>query len=389
VAAQRQKKHSPVRVKDPTSNSHAVFVVQNQKFEVFLSNDSFYDETHVKHTGDFLVMEGVRPANGGRIYTFAQTGKTADWHRVSTTFLGEVLLSNPKAKFSARLCVFLKSKNPYKTNVITVINPTNQTVKLQPYQVLEVVLFNPVYGLPLYWEADTTVDPRMELLAHCYINPAEYNPADSIRKITDAFFTLPRAPQGSSSRPFFEYHMWFRCNRIAAKHMAELPFGFFPDGKIRFNGCLSTSVKTTNELNIAFNIREQKDETNERIANVTYQDSDLQKDVSPMTQKGRKAAGRDIMLASELTRPPSRIYTPGTSDWNAYHRSGMSQYQYETSCPVNGPKYKPYNSIQSFRIEQIDSPIFENLPEDCQPRHFEDIKGDKWELVPCNQAEGL
>jgi hypothetical protein len=256
------------------------------------------------------------------------------------------------------LCIYLRATNPYKTNIITVINPKGHTLKLAPCQLLEVVAYNPLYGMPLYWEADTSVDPMMEVVAYSYIQPNTYDPASSVRKINDAFFTYPRLTV-ESSRPYYEYHFWMRCNPSIAKHIESMQPGMYPNGKVRLVGYVGTQQKTSLDLNIVFNWRKRSDATTDRIRVVDYYDSDMTKSVIlPNTKKQSTDLvpynnGTSTNLSRTHASPP---YSSGTTkDWSSYNWSGYEGlWGKESTTKI----YRKWCSHQEFKVIEKKEPLF-------------------------------
>lgn len=354
VSTQRNR-FAPVRVQDPVSEGHAVPLKPGQDIEILLSgsNDrkSYFDDIDISIRSDYLKIANVRSDKGGLIYTISQTRDFSDWSRVSSTYLGEIKFS--KDKFKSTLCVSVDATNPFKKNIVTVVNPNSHLVKTTPYQIIEVVLYNPVWGKPLYWDLDKDSDPRMELVAYSYIQPNVYRAEDSVRKINDAFFTYPRS-QHDSNRPFFEYHFWVRCQQSAAKHMQSLPNGMFPNAKLRFVGYVNVEEKVSCDLEVVFSTKPRKDPSAERTLAVTAYDSDMTRDVK-IKGASYGPKGKEILLVQDLVKRRD-VYGNGVHDWKeSYNRSGYSQmYDHEPS-----PPQREWCSKQKFDIRLDNRPMWE------------------------------
>lgn len=346
-----EKRRPPARVKNPSSDCHVVPLVPGQKLEITLSGDSpRFSEATVEVRSEFLEMEGVftAPDGNGRMFRFRQKSPPLDnWARVSNTHMGEVVLRGADA--CAKVCPVLVASNPCKKNVFTVVNPDAHTVKIQPYQILEVVLYNPLWGKKLYWEMDENLDPRMEILSYNYVDPSNYNCSDGMRPISDAFFTYPRSGLGSSSG-FHEYHFWVRCRPEASKHMLRLDPGSYPRARMRFNGCVGMEVKFTATLSVNFNPRVKEDDDSRRIQTLTRDDSDL----SP------PAARPSTAIALPAARPSTgslAVGAGGVYDFSSYaNRADTPKQSDHHHHSYYGLAKRPWCSKQKLRVSRRQDP---------------------------------
>ncbi len=270
--------YKPVRVHNPTGACHSVFLEPGQRFEVLFSRDNkIYEDLSIVIKSPYIIHERADAFLEGKLFRFCQRYDLKEWSKVSTTFLGEILVRGSN-NFESKICVFMRASNACKENIVTVVNPDNHTIKIQPYQIIEVVCYNSCYGLPLYWDCDEEFcDPRLEKLGHTFINPNIYDPMSAVRGPNDAFFVYPRINQDRKME-FYQYHFWFRCRGDIADIMKNLQPGFYPPAQLKFSGIVGIAEKVTSVLNVVFNQRERINETMDRAKQICYTDSDMSKD---------------------------------------------------------------------------------------------------------------
>ena len=140
----QQRKYSDVRVKDPNSDNHVVPLHPGQDFNIVLS--STMGEVAVDVESDFFdLTETVETAARGQeketVLKFSQFKDLSKWSQISKVYLGAVRLLSEMRDDFVNLSVFLESSNPLKENVITIINPEQNKLKVEAHQILEVVVY--------------------------------------------------------------------------------------------------------------------------------------------------------------------------------------------------------------------------------------------------------
>lgn len=136
-------KYSPVQVNNP-QDGHMVVLLPNQQLIVNLAEASTWNHNTLPRTAfevstssPFIVKQVEKHLDAGSTeYVYEQLYDLTSWCKYGTIYLGEVhiVLRNKKTT----LCVYCRTSST--NDVVTVINPSNYEVKIEPNQILEVVI---------------------------------------------------------------------------------------------------------------------------------------------------------------------------------------------------------------------------------------------------------
>jgi hypothetical protein len=144
------KQYNSVKVKDPSSDGYSVRLHPRQSFQLILTQIFEDEEFEVQLISDFLVLEEYYSdkISCREVYCFAQKYDLEKWANISTVFLGNIILTikptepGKKETETIRLCVYLNCTDKEKSHVVTVINPDNQVLKMEPNQIIHTVIFD-------------------------------------------------------------------------------------------------------------------------------------------------------------------------------------------------------------------------------------------------------
>ena len=133
------KTYSPVQVRNPTSSQHLVRLRPGQS--MFLSFDKeTYRDVKLELASDYLEAE----ADGDHKYRIWQTKVVDGWGDYSSTFLGEIWIDYDAS--IAKISVVLDCVNKEKLDHITIVNPDCFDVRVQPHQVIELIVYDLRFG---------------------------------------------------------------------------------------------------------------------------------------------------------------------------------------------------------------------------------------------------
>jgi hypothetical protein len=134
------KRYATVKIKDPTTDGHSIRLMPCQSLEVVCTKQNPDDDFNVCILGGFLVLTNVLVEDTRVVFSICQKHDMTEWSKISTIFVGNVVVCGKKDK--VRLCVTCISTNEMKSNVLTVVNPDDQLVKMEPHQLLQIVVFD-------------------------------------------------------------------------------------------------------------------------------------------------------------------------------------------------------------------------------------------------------
>lgn len=270
----KRKRYKPVRVVNPTATWNTTkihpcqsVILKMRRPATWLhatSNDAQFD---VKLTSDFLMLEKVESnKDGDRIYTISQKYDLTHWADTSNVVLGELKITltnnhheNAETQdYDCTLCFVLTST--YPSDVLTVVNPFSQTVKLEAHQILEVVCFGSFGHVNTElekWECSphalslNHADLEMHSLRHETVSSkfgvssrsdGQFHIIDrsGLRtnpRLSEEWKTLvERELAGVVTKPNWQHHWWYVCTDKTRKKVSGLRNGLYPMTALDFMG---------------------------------------------------------------------------------------------------------------------------------------------------------
>lgn len=294
--SKKKKKFSPVRVKDPCAENHMVRLCPNQEFSLVVS--SYNKDVQVAVTSDYFRMTHEESGkDGSRIFYFAQIYDLSDWAKISQVYLGEVSLFT-KDTFSS-LCVVLDTRDAFQPDVVTVINPIGNELKIESHQVLEVVLYDEDISNLDAWKCEIVKGEdsiELEQFAHevCYPHVRYHSYIRSHEK-KDVAIILPRCQETKVTK---EHHFFFRFNWESLSRFPSMCMGTHSAGKIIFEAEGDTRHQAFHHIiNLTLNLRAKH---RKRCFKVLFFPKRFQTVSSPSM----------ITMAKDNPRPTYSTYTP-------------------------------------------------------------------------------
>lgn len=266
-----QRKYDPAKVKDPQTQGHAVRLQARQPFLVILSGlDKGWD---LKLNSDFLFIEEVVfDYERDQIhFKVAQKYDLQEWSYISHVFLGNAYVEREGGE-KVTLCVYLDCRNKKKYSVLTVINPKDHLVKMEPHQLLQVALWTEPY---VNWSATHNFHMFDEIKYETVINDMRH-----VYDKSDVFCCEPRAvdhkvnPEVKSqveepkahAKKVIEHHYWYRIKKDQLEKAGEYENGCYRVGKLTFRHFNNPACGTTS-FDIMVSLRNS---TREKIDMVLY-----------------------------------------------------------------------------------------------------------------------
>lgn len=127
-----------LKLKDPTSPRHLVRLHVKQKLELVIT-----DINVVVNTTGFLESKYVVNDKNERVFTIYPFESMLKYAPLSTHYLGEITAGN------TLIMVYLEPS--VKSNVITVINPFNDSIRIRPYNLVEFIYSNANAQKDIHW----------------------------------------------------------------------------------------------------------------------------------------------------------------------------------------------------------------------------------------------
>ena len=158
----------------------------------------------------------------GAVYHYKQLADLSHWIEFSTVYLGQINFTSNYLE--TWLCVFLQANNQVKSNIIAVVNPQGQNLKIEPHEIIEVIVYTS--DPDPEWQYVICSDFLLEEIGK------EVLSLETVLKPNDLYGTCPR--YDLSKTDIKEHHYWFRYNKYSISRIAELTQGTYPSGFVVF-----------------------------------------------------------------------------------------------------------------------------------------------------------
>jgi hypothetical protein len=242
----KQKNYSAAQVKNPTSIQHIVWLQPGQVLVIRLKKEN-YPNPKVDLSNDFMEMLCFQETSDEFQYMVIQSDSTQEWAMYSSTHLCDIWIDSDNV--CARLVIMQACHTPEKSDFVTTVNPDCSDLRLKPYNVLEVVLYDEEFRehdeWTWTWDAKCNIDVEMIGYQHVNINmwtryyefsgaePPAYPYARCVRT---------KAQHNPWCR---QHHYWFRFNQkmmgaldadLGLIHVGNLKFFGFPNRFFKSDG---------------------------------------------------------------------------------------------------------------------------------------------------------
>ena len=148
----------PIKVKNPTSMQHIVRIKSGQYVQLHLDENIFPNhEIRISPSDNIFIGEQERSENYSTYLIFLNDN-IKKWADYSSVYLGEIWIDSKKE--SSRLLILMESSNDLKSNFITTINPDYLDIRINPGDIIEVILFNVNSERSYNW--DWSFNPKTE-----------------------------------------------------------------------------------------------------------------------------------------------------------------------------------------------------------------------------------
>jgi len=246
------KQVKPYKISNVASNGHTARLSARQSLCISMGSpiDFGYagdQQWEAEIISDYLSIQSVLRDGTRTQFVIVPKYDFSAWTEISTVFLGNVSLyirCNDNFEMHAWVCVFLDCRNPSKKDVVTVINPTlDQEVKLEPQQLLEVILHSPASGprwaeRNIAWDAypfsvNSSIDVKP--IKEVCLSPFEFK--NELRP-DEYFFCLrrdhPELSGENYSSLMHEHHFFYACTPEAIARVKGLEAGMHASTKLVF-----------------------------------------------------------------------------------------------------------------------------------------------------------
>lgn len=257
------KTYSPAQVTDPASENHLIRLYPNQDLRVVLSQDS--EDVQVFLTSEYLRLSREETdKKGNHVYHFVQQYDLTEWANISSAYLGEVAVLRKDR--IASVCIMLEGQDAHNKNMVTVINPIGSEIKIEPHQVLEVVVFDCEGQAEDTWDYEIHIGDDDQKIQYEYIGKEVVYPTVQYRTyvneddLGDMTLVMPRA---TKDMPMREYHFYFRCSYDTLQKLKAGTNGAYDGGKLCFTPRSKIAEQQSGPtqfkfvLNLSMNVRDR------------------------------------------------------------------------------------------------------------------------------------
>jgi len=198
-------KGNTLRIEDPKEERTVVTLCPGDRLHLVISDQ----QSKVAVQGSFLSTTCIGTDGSKRTYVIEPTADIVAFQYLSVHFLGEIVIGTENP-----ICVLVKlfdyqTKRP---NIITVVNPFNESIRIQPYEMIE-FMYCSDHDKDVRWEWSPAPNPKFKRSAieldevGCGISVSSVTYAEDS---TDTFYPHHRGLFTKESRVF---HFWFRLGK--------------------------------------------------------------------------------------------------------------------------------------------------------------------------------
>lgn len=294
------KKFSPVRIQNPTTLHQFVKVCPGQQISMYLE-DKIYGEYVVDVSTDLLEFDS-KPHKNGMLYTIKHSESIHEWAEYSSSMIGEIWIDGKNS--IGKVGVLLETTNEAKTDVKTVVNPDSLDLRMYPYDVLELVVYDNRFGFHDEWNFNwkPTKDVGLEQLGydHLCFNSWE-NYYDGLEPSDYLYCRYPRgySKNGLMTR---QHHFWFRLDNKSFILMAK-ENSIVHVGNIVINGIsnrfqLQHASKMSYNLSLYVDFRKKCYKKLQDSIDIKKRNEYLPQIYRPIVQKPKLPEIRDVSIKS-------------------------------------------------------------------------------------------
>ncbi len=231
------KTHHPIQVRNPTSEQHVVKVLPGQAIHLSLDLEMF--QNPCVETDGYVNLLSVEKIGSKNVYYLSFPSNVNNWSEYSHTQLGEVwIISN---NIVSKLQIVLETRNPFKQNNLTIINPISSDLRIKPQNIFEVVNFHPAFtgNDEWSWEWRPNFDIDLEEIGVSNLSHYMWNNYYGYMDEDDPdyrYATCSRLETPENNPMFKQHHFWFRLSPEVLSHLdkgtkciGHLTFSGYPD----------------------------------------------------------------------------------------------------------------------------------------------------------------
>tara|TARA_Y100000034_G_scaffold43496_2_gene53056 strand:- start:413 stop:1495 length:1083 start_codon:yes stop_codon:yes gene_type:complete len=346
---------------------HTVRLYPSQNLSLRLSS-----ELRSLKTDPFIQITGETPLKEGIEVNFQQKSDVVSWGKESSVYLGEIC-GETTIGHKFRLCVYMTSVNDYKKDVVTVFNPIHQIIKLEPYQILEVVLSDPYFGGSDIWEIDFQDEERELDIGFHELGKREVPLSKA--GLTDSRDQSDIYHLKSRTKDFYhpccrEHHYWLRFDNRMLPLVRTRSNKVYFIGHINFVGHGSLSkdddLKAMRSLEVWLNIKNKHAHKVAQLLGVRdFGDVSEQ----PDSKVYLPIVSPKLRNTERKSRYSSRTYVGRHNNWagaDGYDYSGYSSYSIK-------------KSVREIDIDEVENPI---LGINCKAKSLIPVGKKSTALIP-------
>lgn len=253
------KSFSPVRIQNPTSLQQIVKVCPGQEINMYLDNEVF-GEHAVDVSTELLSVESTAHKNG-KLYKIKHSNLIHDWAEYSSAMLGEIWIDGKKA--IGKIGVLMETTNQEKSNVRTVVNPDCMDVRMYPYNILEVIVYDIRFGYHDEWTYEWKAVKDVGIQQLGYDHLCLHSWEHYYNGLEPANYLYARLPRGEAQNGMLtrQHHFWFRLDNksfpLVAKETSIVHVGNITISGISNRYQLQYADKMTHHLSVYVDCRKK------------------------------------------------------------------------------------------------------------------------------------
>lgn len=212
--------YAPININNPFSLCYVVKTWPGQRIELSLEK-KYYPNAKITVNNLIRVYKFEEDDSFVR-WTIIQNADFEDWSKYSACFLGDIWIDSDDVV--ARLVIILQSSTPSKTDYLTIINPSNDCVKINPYQIMEIIVYDDRFGYQDEWNwswSSGSDGIELEELAVDHLTVFGFQ--NKLLNVDNPEYQYARCPRIIVSGDDFcrQHHFWFRLGNSVLNSLPQ------------------------------------------------------------------------------------------------------------------------------------------------------------------------
>lgn len=215
-----RKIYSPVQIRNPVSLQHLALIHSGQSLELTLDHEIFPGEKKVELSTEHLIISDMKKLERHDKYFIDHDFQVLDWSTFSQALIGEIWIDAENCL--SKVLVVMDTCNDIKRRHMCVVNPDCCDMRIKPYNIFEVVLYDADFTSHDEWTWEWTPYQNHDPVIDIEEIGCDFMNVYAASKFNASYSDTPsslyakhsRVARDKECKPWQrQHHFWFRFDR--------------------------------------------------------------------------------------------------------------------------------------------------------------------------------